>query len=193
MYTFSEAQIFKAWELLQEHNSSVYIKKIQEVHDNPFPPLLICTFHGLQVIASVSATTLSLEETLHEIDENTPPDLIYEDLIARKIKLTLNGMEFRLRDYTNPLILLPSTEDTELVMQGLVMIADLAGNVECRRKVFVPLEFDEDVVLSTSRSVNPTKIYMKTETEIVTKSNFQISIGAPYDACMAGTFYLILY
>ena len=142
----------------------------------------------MKIITSVPTTSLSLEETLHKMDQNTPPNLIYDDLISGNIKLTLNGMNFQLRDYTNPLIFLPSSGDTELVMEGLVVIADPIGTLDCRRHVSIPLDFDQDLVLTTTRSVNPTKIYMQTETEIVTKSNLQISIGASYDACFAGIF-----
>lgn len=177
--------------LFQEHNSNSYVKLMSGAKGQALPPLMLSTFHGLEVIASMPLCTKSLEETLHEMDENTPETLIYEDLIARQIKMTLTGMDFRLRGYTNPLILLPTAGGTKFVMEGLVIIADPSGPPESRRKVEVPLEID-DSILTTTRSVNPTKVYMKTETDIFTKSNFQISMGAPYEACMAGTFLIII-
>ena len=149
---------------------------------------MLSTFYGLEVIASIPLCTLSLEDTLHEMDDNTPSNLIYEDLIARQIKMTLSGMDFRLRDYTNPLILLPTSGGTKFVMEGLVIIADPSGPPESRRNVEVPLEIGDGTILRTTRSVNPTKVYMQTDIDIFTRSNFQISLGAPYEACMAGSF-----
>lgn len=176
--------------LLQEHNSNSYVKLMSEAKNESLPPLMLSTFQGLEIIASMPLCEKSLEETLHEMDENTPENLFYEELLARQIKMTLTGMDFRLRDYTNPLIFLPTTGGTKFVMEGLVIIADPSGPPESRRKVEIPLDIDSDTtILTTTRSVNPTKVYMQTETDIFTKSNFQISMGAPYEACMAGKLY----
>jgi RNA pol II promoter Fmp27 protein domain len=171
--------------LLQEFNSRSYLKLISNFGDEVLPPLLRTIVHDLEIEAKIPMLAESLEKTLHELDENTPPDLIYEDLIARNVKLIFTGLSFKLRDYTNPLMYMPQSAGSYFVMEGLVVIADPESPPQCKRVVALPLDFDDELSLLITRNANSTKTYMRTNMRIHTDSVVRICLGAPFEPCLA--------
>ncbi|KAJ3358796.1 hypothetical protein HDU91_005109, partial [Kappamyces sp. JEL0680] len=180
-----ERDVYKAWMLLQDFNSKSYVKLVSNYGDENLPPLMKTVLNGWEVIATIPQCLESIEITLHKMDENTPPDMVYDDLVCRQVKMTLTGIDMRMRDYTNPLLQLPKSPGTSLTMEGLIVIADPYSPPECKRMVYLPLDFDDELVLTVARTVNPTKVYMDTVTQIITDQNFKMALGAPFDPCMA--------
>jgi hypothetical protein len=141
-------------------------------------------FNDWEVDTSIPRCEESIERTLHQMDENTPPDLIYDDLLCCHVKMKLTGIDMRLRDYTHPLMYLPHAPGTSFLMEGLIVIADPSSPPDCKRLVYLPLDYD-DTILTIARTVNPTKVYMETITKISTDQNYTVSLGAPFDPCLA--------
>ena len=170
---------------MQEFNSRSYLKLFSKFGDEILPPLLKTVIHDLEVDAIIPTLAMSLERTLHEMDENTPPNLIYDDLIARNVKMTFTSLSSQLRDYSNPLMYMPRSSGSYFVMEGLIVIADPESPPQCKRAVAMTLDFDDELTLVISRNANPTKTYMQTNMHVQTDSVVRICLGAPFEPCLA--------
>ncbi|KAJ3089994.1 hypothetical protein HK102_004954 [Quaeritorhiza haematococci] len=188
----SNVEIENAYWMLQEHNSRIWVDIIRKDRaQTPTVPLMTTTFSDLRLTLSAPSLPAStVEESLHELESNTPKEKCYDDLIPRDIDLSFNGVEMRLRDFPHPFILVPNPRDGSSTVptwrtEGLLIIAEQIAHSESKRKVVLPLhEWLPTVVrqpLVVTRTVNPVKIYTRTTTTISTSSSVCFTWGASYD------------
>ncbi|KAI8925650.1 golgi-body localization protein domain-containing protein [Entophlyctis helioformis] len=166
--------------------------------------LVYFLFTGLNVV--VTAPTLlseTIEETLHLLDATTPRQLIYDDLIARDLVVEMQSACVRLRDYPYALFDLPAPPASTATAtataaspasrsktptwrtSGLLVVAEPALSSESRRLVHIGLGGLKAPPVPVTRSVNPTKIYLQTRTDIMTASTVRACYGTAYDPCLA--------
>ncbi|KAI8896892.1 golgi-body localization protein domain-containing protein [Globomyces pollinis-pini] len=181
----------KAWQLLKKHFSTTYINAIREKIDQVEPPLLLAKFINLSINVSPPDCDDSLERMLHKIDVTTPPDLLYNDMVARNIHISLLGAEIRLRDFPNPLFYVPNDGDTRMETVGLMIVADPWSPAQSRKDIDLDLAFDTHSRVTVTKNVSPTKFYLQSVTTINTDSNVKACLGAPFEPGLADIISII--
>ena len=178
--------ISKAWNMLQEFNSKTYIEAIKRSGDT-YPPLVHVRFTF--VTGRAGPPTLpceTIEETLHQLDNQTPLRQIYDDLLAFDIAVEFKSAKFQLRDFTHPLLHVhEGTEDKTWITNGILIVADTIPLFESRRTVSIPLDDIGVRPFTLTRSVNLPKFYLKTETKIVSLHPLLVSYGACIEPALA--------
>ncbi|KAI9204045.1 golgi-body localization protein domain-containing protein [Polychytrium aggregatum] len=183
-------EIEKAWWLLQTFNSDSWISRIKAFKSKEGPgqcPLVWCTIEGISIL--VEPPTLpaeTVEESLHILDAQTPADLVYDEVIPRNVTLTLASLTLRLRDYPFPLVNVPAEGLRMFKTQGLLIISEQCASIESKRIVSLPvhplLHVDPLVV---TRTINPTKVYARMQTNVITSSTIFFCWGACFEAPLA--------
>ncbi|KAJ3115920.1 hypothetical protein HDU96_010866 [Phlyctochytrium bullatum] len=189
------SEIESAWWLLQEFNSKSWLEKIKKTLPRVKKPLFTLTIQDITAEATCpNLPAPTIEESLHAIDPNTPNDRIYDELIPRKVKICLEQMEIKIRDYPLPLVSIPRSDVLTWKTEGLLIFAEPSTSREAKRVVKLslkPLAIAGTDFVTVTRSVNPIKIYTETETTIsasVVRTNWGSSVEAPMGDVEADVF-----
>ncbi|KAJ3196568.1 hypothetical protein HK101_008480 [Irineochytrium annulatum] len=179
-----KVDIEKAWWALQEFNAGSWINIIRKTSKH-CPSLFSAKLSNVTV--SLTPPILpanTIEESLRMIDGSTPDNIIYDDLIARTLTVTLSDANIRLRDYPLPLINLPNSGGKTLKLEGLLIVADPVSPIESKRVATISLHPIPVDPVPVYRSINPVKIYLVTSTVITSPSTISVNWGAAFEPCM---------
>lgn len=178
----------KAWDMAQEHFSKTWIQKITSAKP-PCPELFSAKVTSLRFRISAPDLLMSVQETLHDIDPTTPPDLLYDDLIPRQVYFSVSGIEMTLNDYSHPLVFAPTSSIISWKTTGLFIIADPTPINECLKTIAVPLDIGHTIYLQ--KNVNPVKFYSRTITKIVTNDPIRMCAGVSMEPALADVIQII--
>ena len=182
-------QISVAWRLMQRKGCAEYIKAIKIASGKPDPPLLHAKVVDMKLfVCSYVCEKDSIEVLLNEIDTSTPPDTIYDDLLPLNYTGTLCGLEVRLRDYSNPLLLIDPSIATICETKGTIVIAEPKTSAESYRYVILPVDNQSILV---RRNVNPTKFYFDLTSVIDSNGSIYVCVGAAFEAVLNDVINLI--
>ncbi|KAJ3225410.1 hypothetical protein HK099_006868 [Clydaea vesicula] len=185
----TEANIEKAWWQLQNFNADSWIKKLRGSPFHP-PPLLKVNCVDLNFkFTAPELLTETIEETLHLMDPlQTPAKKVYDELIPRNIDVGFDSFLALLRDYSFPLVDLPSSAELfpnhkTWRTTGLVIIAEQFADDASKRWItvpVVPLPYDSIIFY---RTINPVKLYLslKTKIKVGSAKSLKLIWGASVD------------
>lgn len=125
---------------------------------------------------------------MHLLDSETPAIKKYDELIARNVTIESDSFCARLRDYSFPIIELPSSTTTKAwKTSGLVILTEQLADSCSRRIVNVsvePLPFPSIIL---TRTINPIKFYLNLTTKmyIDVGSRLRLTWGASIDPAIS--------
>ncbi|KAJ3126644.1 hypothetical protein HK098_007321 [Nowakowskiella sp. JEL0407] len=167
------------WWTFQEFNSTCWLNFIKKrcggnlCYCGEDPPICLTNISHLEIV--VEAPDLladTVEKSLNVLDPQTAPDIIYDQLIPRKVTLQFTEAIMRLKDYKSPFFHIKSNESGSSPTwktEGLLVLAEKLAGHESQREILIPLQKDGTSWLPTikvTRTINPPKIYSLTETQI---------------------------
>ena len=181
--TNKREEIQVAWRLLQRKDCAEYVSAIKAAQSRQEPPLLHCKVVDMKLfVSSLVSEGQSVEQLLHQIDSSTPADTIYEDLVPLNYTGTICGLEVRLRDYSNPLLLIDPSIATICETKGTIIIAEPLTSAESYRYVILPID-DENSIL-VRRNVNPAKFYFDLTSIIDSNGSSYVCVGAAFEGVL---------
>nr|KAJ3421428.1 hypothetical protein HK105_003574 [Polyrhizophydium stewartii] len=186
----------KAWRLLEEFNSRMHIEAVRKAAAATTEQVLLLSAVLEGVVVVVAPPTLladTVEETLHMLDSQTPDNLIYDDLLPRNLTIELQSAEVRLRDFVHPMLSIPGAPGRARTWRttGLLVVAEPAMPTESRRVVVLPLPGAGVDSIIVTRSVSPTKIYLRTKTVVNCSPAIRVVYGAPLEPTLADMVSII--
>ncbi|KAI3652099.1 hypothetical protein MP228_003402 [Amoeboaphelidium protococcarum] len=125
-------------------------------------------FHVVLINASIQIDppillAETVEQTLHELDPDTPADIDYDLALAAQIKLQFEHASVGLRDFPWKLVQI----DRAASICGLVVIAESVRDAsQSNRRINIPVLFRDGQLLgdvSIIRTIAPTKFYFSLE------------------------------
>ncbi|KAJ3023706.1 hypothetical protein HKX48_001596 [Thoreauomyces humboldtii] len=187
-------EVEDAWWLLQEFNSRTWLERLKAakatVHQTP--ALLTARFTNLSIVLMAPVLPAgTIEESLSIMDPTTPHRALYDELIPRNIKISLEELSLQIRDYNYPLVHIEEKGATSWTTEGLLIVVEQAMAPESHRSIKLPLNLPYGQHLVITRGVVPTKLYTSLITTINSSSTIQLCWGAatePGIAEMMGVF-----
>ncbi|KAJ3103149.1 hypothetical protein HDU97_010357 [Phlyctochytrium planicorne] len=189
--------IENAWWLLEEFNAKAWIDKIKKTMPRERRPVMKA------VVANISADCVApilphtyLEESLHIIDKDTPGDRVYDELIPRNVRISLEEAIVTLRDHHLPLVHIPKSSTKSWKTEGLIVIAEPSSLRESKRRGILPLAPlpptpAGETFITVTRQVNPVKVYTQTKTTLTTSSAITVNWGAAVEPCIGDMIRII--
>lgn len=182
-------------ELLDEFNARSWIETVKKIRALEQYPLFEVLAHKVELILSApSLPKETVEETLNFMDYSTPPNLIYDELIARNITLKLADLEAKLRNYPIPLVSIPSTLSKKYCTwetKGLVILVGQQPDPDSMREENLDLTPLKLPPLKVKRSLNAVKIYMNSESFVRSSGIVRISYGPSIEPCLSDIIRII--
>ena len=188
VYSDDHQEIQKAHEMLQEFNSRSWIENIKKSKANSKEhSLLMGLAHSLTLtLDPPSLPRDTIELSLNEMDCTTPGNLVYLELIARNLKVTLSDLIITLRDYPHPLVSVPKGPDAKTwTIEGLLIIVNNLMKPESVRAVDLDLKPLPLPPIRVYRAVDPVKIYLNSKSMIQTAGSIRVTYGAAMEPCLS--------
>ncbi|KAJ1565886.1 hypothetical protein HK096_007815, partial [Nowakowskiella sp. JEL0078] len=187
------------WWSLQEYHSDCWLNLIRKKRGgslstrNEPPSILNAMIRNLRiVISSPELPCETVENSLHFLDHQTAPKLIYDQLIPRNVIIQFKELLLLLKDYREPFLHIPpasgSDKNVSWSTEGLIVLAEKLAGEESQRKIIIPLGSDANDWLPTicvTRTMNPPKIYSSTNTTISPGILIRFTWGAALEGAVA--------
>ena len=179
-----------AWRLMQRKGCAEYIQAIRLASARPEPPLLHAKITDMKLfVCSTVSEKDPIEVLLNQIDSSTLADAIYDDLLPLNYSGTLCGLEVRLRDYSNPLLLIDPSIATICETKGSLIIAEPKTAADSYRYVILPIGEDQSILVR--RNINPAKFYFDVTSIIDSNHSSYLCVGAAFEGALNDVINII--
>lgn len=182
-------------QLLDEFNSNSWIDIVKRIRSLEPYPLFQAVAHNVELVLSApSLPKKTVEETLNFMDYTTPSNLVYDELIARDIILKLADLEAKLRNYPFPLVSIPPTQSEmhhTWETKGLLVIVGQQFDPNSMREEILDLAPLSVPSLTVTRSMNPVKIYLNSESLVRSSGILKVTYGPSIEPCLSDVIRII--